>query len=98
MKTKFERALIIYGSQVMTAISQYALKTERYEDCAIIKALFEKYHLDIDTSVEDYQAHFWQMGLSGRIAVSNLNEYLTKALVMVGYPHDAIRIERCIPL
>ena len=84
--------------QVMTAIFQYALKTERYEDCAIIKALFEKYHLDIDTSVEDYQAHFWQMGLSGRIAVSNLNEYLTKALVMVGYPHDAIRIERCIPL
>lgn len=41
MKTKFERALIIYGSQVMTAIFQYALKTERYEDCAIIKALFE---------------------------------------------------------
>ena len=43
MKKNFEKALINYGSQIMTAIFQYALKTERYEDCAIIKALFEKY-------------------------------------------------------
>ena len=39
MKKNFEKALINYGSQIMTAIFQYALKTERYEDCAIIKAL-----------------------------------------------------------
>lgn len=87
-----------YGSQVMTAIFKYALDTERYEDCAVIKSLFEKYHLDLDSSVEDYQAHFWNMGLSGRVAVRNLNLYLSEALRMVGYPADAIRIEKCTPI
>lgn len=98
MKTRFERALINYGSQIMTAIFQYALKTERYEDCAVIKALFEKYHLDLNQTMEDYQACFWEMGLSGRTAIANINDYLAEALVMVGYPADATRIENSIPL
>ena len=41
MKNKFERALINYGSQIMTAIYQYALKSERYEDCAVIKTFLK---------------------------------------------------------
>lgn len=98
MKTRFERALINYGSQIMTAIFQYALKTERYEDCAAIKALFDKYHLDLNQTMEDYQACFWEMGLSGRTAIANINDYLAEALVMVGYPADATRIENYIPL
>lgn len=98
MKNKFERALINYGSQIMTAIFQYALKTERYEDCAVIKALFEKYNLYLNQTVEEYQACFWEMGLSGRVAIANLNEFLKEALVMVGYPADAIRIDKCVPL
>lgn len=87
-----------YGSQVMTAIFQYAVITERYEDCAVIKALFKKYHLDLNATIEEYQSYFWQMGLSGRIAVTNLNDYLSKALDMVGYPADAIRIQNNIPI
>lgn len=65
-----------YGSQVMTAIFQYALKAERYEDCATIKNLFDKYHLDLNQTVEEYQAYFWGMRMAGRVAVSNLNHYL----------------------
>ena len=95
MKNKFEVALVDYGSQVMTAIFQYALKTERYEDCAVIKALFEKYHLDLNQTVEEYQACFWEMGMSGRTAIAHLNDYLSEALAMVGYPRDAIRIPVC---
>lgn len=98
MKNKFERALINYGSLIMTAIFQYAMKTERYEDCAIIKGLFGKYHLDMNVTVEEYQSYFWQIGLSGRAAVSKLNEFLAEALIMVGYPHDAITIKNCVPL
>lgn len=98
MKTRFERALINYGSQIMTAIFQYALKTDRYKDCAVIKALFEKYHLDLNQTMEDYQACFWEMGLSGRTAIAKINDYLAEALVIVGYPADATRIENNIPL
>lgn len=47
-----------YGSQIMTVIFQYALSMEWYEDCAIIKAVFDKYHLDINQSIEEYHAHF----------------------------------------
>lgn len=98
MRNKFELALMDYGSQVMTAIFQYALKSERYEDCAVIKTLFEKYHLDLNQTVEKYQEHFWEMGLSGRIAVASLNQYLKEALILVGYPADAIRITHCTPI
>lgn len=93
MKNNFERALMDYGSQVMTAIFQYALSTEHYEDCATIKALFDKYHLDLNQTVEEYQACFWEMGMSGRTAIASLNHYLSEALAMVGYPEDAIRID-----
>lgn len=98
MMNKFEAALMDYGSQIMTAIYQYALESERYEDCAVIKSLFEKYHLDLNQTVEEYQQHFWDMGMSGRTAVRNLNHYLTEALSMVGYPMDAISITDCNPI
>lgn len=98
MTNKFEAALLDYGSQIMTAIYKYALKEELYEDCAVIKELFDKYNLDLNQTVEEYQTHFWEMGYSGRIAVSNLNHYLAEALEMVGYPADAIQIENCTPI
>lgn len=81
-----------YGSQIMTIIFHYALKAELYEDCEIIKNLFAKYHLDIEQSMEDYQAEFWRMGFSGRTAIANMNEYLASALDMVGYPTDAVQV------
>lgn len=82
-----------YGSQVMTVIFQYALQTERYEDCAIIKNLFEKYHLNLNQTIEEYQAEFWRLGYSGKTAVANLNLYLSEALEMVGYPPNAISVK-----
>ena len=54
MENKFEKALMDYGSQILTVIFQYALSTERYEDCAVIKGLFDKYHLDLNQSMEEY--------------------------------------------
>ena len=98
MKNKFERALINYGGQIMTAIYQYTLKSERYEDCAVIKTFFEKYNLDLNQTVEDCQSYFWELGLSGRTAATNLNLYLEEALAMIGYPADAISIDNNIPL
>jgi len=91
-RSKFEKALMDYGSQVMTIIFQYALSTERYEDCAIIKELFAKYHLDLNQTMEDYQSYFWELGMSGRNAIASMGEYLSEALAMVGYPSDAIEL------
>lgn len=92
MENKFERALMDYGSQILTVIFQYALSTERYEDCAVIKRLFEKYHLDLNQSMEEYQSYFWRLGMSGRTAIANMDAYLSEALAMVGYPADAIKM------
>lgn len=89
---KFEKALMDYGSQIMTIIFQHALSIERYEDCAIIQRLFKKYHLDLNQTIEDYQAHFWSLGYSGRTAIANLKYYLSEALSMIGYPPDAVEM------
>lgn len=92
MKNPFEIALLDYGSQVMAIIFQYALDHELYEDCATIRDLFTKYHLDLEQSMEDYQAHFWAMGHSGRTAIANINEYINDALKIIGYPENSIRV------
>lgn len=88
----FENALIDYGSQVMAIIFHYAFENELYEDCAKIKALFEKYGLDLNQSMEDYQKEFWELGYSGRTAIANINEYINDALKMIGYPPGSIRV------
>ena len=95
---KFERALMDYGSQIMTIIFQHALSIERYEDCAIIQRLFRKYHLDLNQIIEDYQAHFWSLGYSGRTAIAHLKYYLSEALSMLGYPPDEIEIPHYAPI
>lgn len=92
MENKFEKALMDYGSQILTIIFQYALSTERYEDCAVIKGLFDKYHLDLNQSMEEYQSYFWRLGMSERTAIANMDAYLSEALAMVGYPADAIKM------
>jgi len=92
MENKFEKALMDYGNQILTVIFQYALSTERYEDCAVIKGLFDKYHLDLNQSMEEYQSYFWRLGMSGRTAIANMDAYLSEALAMVGYPADAIKM------
>ncbi len=89
---KFEKALMDYGSQIMVIIFQHALSIERYEDCAVIKRLFRKYHLDLNQTIEDYQAHFWSIGYSGRTAIASLRYYLSEALSMLGYPPNAIEL------
>lgn len=81
-----------YGSQIMAIIFRYALESERYEDCAAIKELFEKYQLDLNQTMEDYQSHFWRLGMSGRSAIASMRAYLSEALVMVGYPPDAVKV------
>ncbi len=92
-KSRFESVLMDFGSQVVAILFHYAEDTERYEDCAEIKRLFEKYHLDLNQSMEDYQAHFWRMGFSGRTAIANINHYIDKAVSLVGYPKGCIHVE-----
>lgn len=92
MENRFEKALMDYGSQILTVIFQYALSSVRYEDCAVIKRLFSKYHLDLHQSIKDYQSYFQQLGKSGRTAIANMDTYLSEALAMVCYPADAIKI------
>lgn len=98
MKSKFESVLMDYGSQIMAIIFHYALQTERYEDCSVIRDLFQKYHLNLNQSIEEYQAEFWKLGLSGRTAIANLNDYLSEAMSLVGYPSDAVVIEKTCAL
>lgn len=81
-----------YGSQIMIAIFHYAVDTERYEDCAQIKEVLQKYNIDSNQDMEDYRAYFWRLGMSGDTAIANLNHYLREALQSIGYPEDAVGI------
>lgn len=81
-----------YGSQILVAIFHYAVKSEKYEDCTLIKELLQEHGIDPNQEVEDYRVYFWRMGMSGDTAIANLNYYLRKALREIGYPENATAI------
>uniref|UniRef100_A0AAU8AX00 Uncharacterized protein n=1 Tax=Dulem virus 40 TaxID=3145758 RepID=A0AAU8AX00_9CAUD len=82
---KFERVLLNFGPLVLSTCFHIAVSTERYEDCAEMKRIAERYDIDLGTSIEDWQMEFWKRGLSGETAISNAPVYLAEALGQIGY-------------
>lgn len=83
--SKFESILFDYGRYVFVFVFSIALKEERYEDCAVMRDIMQKYHIPNDTSLEDWQTDLWRFGYSGEVALKNLQEYKIEALKRVGY-------------
>lgn len=82
---KFESILLDYGRYVFIYVFQVAKEKERYEDCAVMQEVMNKYNIPDDTSVEDWISDLWRIGYSGETALSNLNEYKNQALKRIGY-------------
>lgn len=82
---KFESILLDYGRYVFIYVFQVAKEKERYEDCAVMQEVMNKYNIPDDTSVEDWISDLWRIGYSGETALSNLNEYKNQVLKRIGY-------------
>ncbi|WP_368325016.1 hypothetical protein [Phocaeicola vulgatus] len=50
---KFESILFDYGRYVFVSVFRKAQEEERYEDCAVMRDIMQKYHIPCDTSLED---------------------------------------------
>lgn len=82
---KFERVLMKFGPSVFSFCFHIAVKTERYEDCAWMKNVAEKHDVKLETSIEDWQAEFWRIGMAGETALKNTPFYFVRALRELGY-------------
>lgn len=51
---KFESILFDYGRYVFVSVFRKAQEEERYEDCAVMRDIMQKYHIPCDTSLEDW--------------------------------------------
>ena len=61
---------------------------ERYEDCAVMRDIMQKYHIPCDTSLEDWRTDLWRFGYSGDVAINNLSVYMVEALTRAGYSNS----------
>lgn len=52
----------------------------KYEDCAIMRDLMKRYHIDERDEIQDWQAEIWRCGYSGEIAVINFPYYMHEAV------------------
>ena len=64
---KFESILFDYGRYVFVSVFRKAQEEERYEDCAVMRDIMQKYHIPCDTSLEDWRTDLWRCGYSGDI-------------------------------
>ena len=48
---KFESILFDYGRYVFVSVFRKAQEEERYEDCAVMRDIMQKYHIPCDTSL-----------------------------------------------
>ena len=62
---KFESILFDYGRYVFVSVFRKAQEEERYEDCAVMRDIMQKYHIPCDTSLEDWRTDLWRFGYSG---------------------------------
>ena len=83
--SKFEKILEYYGAYVFACVYKYALENEKYEDCAEMKHIADKYDIPFDFSVQDWIESFWSFGLSGKAAWNNKNYYIGEAMKLAGY-------------
>ncbi len=77
---KFERILLKFGSAVFCVCFRIAETSERYEDCAEMKAIAEKHNICLNSTLEDWQVEFWRLGMSGETAIANAPGYIKEAL------------------
>ena len=77
---KFESILFDYGRYVFVSVFRKAQEEERYEDCAVMRDIMQKYHIPCDTSLEDWRTDLWRFGYSGDVAINNLSVYMVEAL------------------
>lgn len=82
---KFERVLMKFGPAVFSLCFHIAVETERYEDCALMKQVAQKYDIELATSMEDWQAEFWRIGMAGETALKNTPRYFVRVLRELGY-------------
>lgn len=82
---KFERVLMKFGPAVFSLCFHIAVKTERYEDCAWMKKVAQKYDIKLETSIEDWQVEFWRIGMAGGTVLKNAPFYFNQALQELGY-------------
>ena len=73
---KFESILFDYGRYVFVSVFRKAQEEERYEDCAVMRDIMQKYHIPCDTSLEDWRTDLWRFGYSGDVAINNLSVYM----------------------
>lgn len=85
---KFESILFDYGRYVFVSVFRKAQEEERYEDCAVMRDIMQKYHIPCDTSLEDWRTDLWQCGYSGDVAVNNLSVYMVESLTRAGYSNS----------
>lgn len=84
----FEKMLLNFGPAVFAKCFHIMKTVENYEYCLEMSKIANKYALDLDTSLETWQANFWRLGLSGQTAVGNAQSYLSLALEQIGYSYD----------
>jgi hypothetical protein len=85
---KFESILFDYGRYVFVSVFRKAQEEERYEDCAVMRDIMQKYHIPCDTSLEDWRTDLWRFGYSGDVAINNLSVYMVEALTRAGYSNS----------
>ena len=81
----FEKILLKYGPFVFSGCFKAAKLAERYEDCAGMKRIAQKYNVRLDSTSEDWLTGFWRLGMAGETALENAPAYLVQALRDIGY-------------
>ena len=78
----FEKILPRYGGFVLANIREIFEERQEYERCTEINDIMLKHRVSTNMSLEDWQAEFWRMGLSGETAKSNVQCYIERAVRM----------------
>ena len=85
---KFESLLFDYGRYVFVSVFRKAQEEARYEDCALMRDIMQKYHIPFDTSLEDCRSDLLRCGYSGDVAINNLSVYMVEALPRAWYSNS----------
>lgn len=94
---KYDMGLVKYGYLPLLRIMSGWEAIEEYRECFLIWYVLDKYNrvmgTDIPTKLteqaeEDYRASFWKFGLSGEMAMSNINAYTIEIMTSVIHLHE----------
>lgn len=85
---KFESILFDYVRYVFVTVFRKSQEDERYEDCAVMRDIMQKYHIPFDTSLEYCRTDLCRCGYSGDISINNLSLYMFESLPRAGYSNS----------